>query len=423
MAAHIGRVGFLVKTWPKLSETFILEEVLGLERLGQELHIFALNAPTDAISHEAVARVRAPASCLGDTLRQGLSGVLSEHVRLIKAFPLRYVATVLRTLARPEPGRRRDFLRGARLANELLDRRIDHLHAHFVSEPAAVAEIAAGLSGCGYSLSAHAKDIYLSGASVLRRKLNGARFTVTCTEYNRRHLEGIAPNATLCRMYHGIDLARFHPSLRREDGEVPLILAVGRLREKKGFATLIDACARLREAGQPFRCEIVGYGEEQASLEARIAEAGLQRHVALAGKLPREEVIERYARAAAFVLPSQLARDGDRDGIPNVLLEAMAMEVPVVSTSVSGIPELVRHGRNGLLVEPENPTRLAAAIAELLGDAPLRNRLGRAARETVAAAFDNERNLLLLRELLESCHERNAIDVREDLAAGGAHAR
>ena len=399
MATAPSTVGILVKTWPKLSETFILEEVLGLERLGRRLHIFALAAPADALAHAAVGKVRSGVSYVE------AQPALAAHWRLFAASPMRYLGAALQAMRRPEPGRWRDFRAAARLAALMRAQGVGHLHAHFISEPAAVAELASRLAGTGYSLSAHAKDIYLSRPEVLRRKLAAARFTVTCTEYNRRALAALAGGAPIHRMYHGIDHVAFAPRPRAPAQEAPLILAVGRLREKKGFATLIEACALLRDAGRDFRCEIVGYGEDQARLESRIRAARLGEHVVLTGKLAREQVIERYARAAALVVPSQVASDGDRDGIPNVLLEAMAMELPVVASAVSGIPELVENDRNGLLVAPGEPRDVAEALIRLLDDESLRERLGRAGRRAVLEGFDNDRNLALLARLLDEACE------------------
>jgi glycosyltransferase involved in cell wall biosynthesis len=397
-------IGLLVKIYPKLSETFILEEILGLERLGQRLHIFALEPPTDAIGHDAVARVRSPVTYLPRLAPATVPKLLAAHAALFAAGPLRYLATLRAALGRR--GGLGDFVRAGWLTQRLRRAGIDHLHTHFISRPADVGELVARL-GVPYSISAHAKDIYLSQPADLRRKLEAARFTVTCTEYNRRALAHRAPQAAIHRMYHGVDLERFHPRLRQPPVGAPLILAVGRLREKKGFDTLIDACRILRRQGVPFRCDIVGYGEEHAALERRIDEAGLFGQVMLAGKLPREAVIERYACASAFVQPSRIGHDGDRDGIPNVLLEAMAMQVAVVATCVSGIPELVRHEETGLLVEPDHAPALANAVGRLLGDTALRARLGEAGRRAVAAGFDNDRNLQLLRHLLENLDERS----------------
>jgi glycosyltransferase involved in cell wall biosynthesis len=227
---------------------------------------------------------------------------------------------------------------------------------------------------------------------------------VTCTDFNCQTLRAIAPGANVQRMYHGIDHAVFHPQRRLAPDAVPLILSVGRLREKKGLDTLIEACHLLRQRSLPFRCEIVGYGEEQERLQALIANHGLQGQVQFTGKLTREHVIDRYARATVYVQPSRVAADGDRDGIPNVLLEAMAMGVPVVATNVSGIPEIVCHGRNGLLIEPDHPAALADAVTRLIDDPELGAALGLAARQAVTETFDNDRNLRLVIQLLETPH-------------------
>jgi glycosyltransferase involved in cell wall biosynthesis len=205
-------------------------------------------------------------------------------------------------------------------------------------------------------------------------------------------------------MYHGIDRSVFHPSQRRARGsdDAPRVLAVGRLRAKKGLDTLIDACRLLHERGCRVRCEIVGYGEEHDALAHRIENAGLGRHVRLAGKLAREQVIDAYARADVFVQPSRITADGDRDGIPNVLLEAMAMGLPVVASAVSGIPEVVRDGVNGLLVPADAPLALADAIERVLARPQEAAALGRAARESVADGFDNDRNLRALLQRLDA---------------------
>ena len=393
-------LGVLVKIYPKLSETFILEEILGLERLGLTLRLYALAPATDAITHPAVAQVRAPLVTLPAGGPHAWAEHLTRHVRLLGAAPLRYLGTLAQALTRGRSGLA-DFVRAGWLAAQLRDDGVQHLHSHFISSPADVAALAARLLALPFSISAHAKDIYLSEPGALRRKLSAAQFTVTCTEANRQVLSDIAPRAAVHRMYHGIDHALFHPRRRVLPAEVPLIVSVGRLRAKKGLDTLVDACALLRQRGQDFACEIVGYGEERDALHARIERLGLADRVRLVGKLAREQVIERYARAAVYVQPSRIAADGDRDGIPNVLLEAMAMGVPVVATRVSGIPELVDDGVNGVLVEADDASALAAAIARLLAQPALCADFGCRARATVTERFDNDRNLRLLCELLQ----------------------
>ncbi len=398
-------IGLLVKRFPKLSETFILEEVLGLERLGVALRIYTLAPPSDTLTHPAVARVQAAVTPVPARLADDPAGFALRHLRQALRRPLRYLRAATAALKR---GAGRDFLRAGWLADALDDAGIEHLHTHFASSPADVAELSGAIGGHSFSISAHAKDIYLSDAADLRRKLGAARFTVTCTEFNRRTLAAIAPDARVVRMYHGIDARVFHPSRRLAPGVpalVPRLLSVGRLREKKGLDTLVDACRLLAGRGLPFRCEIVGYGEELPRLQAQIAACGLEDRVALVGTLAREQVIERYARAAVYVQPSRVAADGDRDGIPNVLLEAMAVGVPVVATRVSGIPELVRHRANGLLVEPDDPAALADAIAQLIEQPELGRTLARAARAGVTEHFDNDHNLRTVLQLLEIRHD------------------
>ncbi len=414
-AAAKPPLGLLVNRFPKLSETFILEEVLGLERLGVPLRIYALAPPSDALTHPAVARVRAPVVCVPELALNNTHQFLLRHAKCFLSAPLRYVATLGVSLSRGRDGVR-EFVKAGWLAQQLRSDGVGHLHTHFISTPADVAAIVAQLAAIPFSISAHAKDIYLSNPADLKRKLEAARFTVTCTEFNRTTLSAIAPNAIVHRMYHGIDQMVFQPRPHASNVAVPLILSVGRLREKKGLDSLIDACAVLRDRGQDFRCEIVGYGEEQARLLARVLGHRLTQHVHLVGKLQREQVIDRYARATVYVQPSRIAADGDRDGIPNVLLEAMAMGLPAVATRISGIPEVIEHRRNGLLVEPDALIELADAIEDLLNRPTLRDQLGCAARVTVTENFNNDHNLQLLCRLLDSeqketKHERSTQSV------------
>jgi glycosyltransferase involved in cell wall biosynthesis len=414
-------IGFLVKTYPKVSETFILQELAGLERHGLRLHIFSLRQPTDSICHAAHQTVRAPVIYLSPAI--SIAAVMA-HVSLMAKRPWRYLRALWFALRREESGRIRAFFQAGYVAQCLSKAGIRHLHAHFASEPAGVAELVSALAPISYSISAHAKDVYLPSPAELRRKISGARFTVTCTEYNRKYLASIAtPEATVLRMYHGIDLDRFQRgSVPAAPVGPPLVLSVGRLREKKGFATLIEACRLLRDAGTAVRCKVVGYGEEHDRLLELIHRHGLQQVVQLVGKMTHEDLIHLYREATVFTLPCQVARDGDRDGIPNVLLEAMAMELAVVSTNVCGIPEVIQDGINGLLVRPADPTALAACVARVLTDKSLRRRLGGAARHTVATMFRTDENLRVVRNfLLAAARERMtapAITMRRSRVSG-----
>lgn len=409
-------IGFLVKTFPKLSETFILEEILGLERLGVNLHIVSLNYPKDQVSHGAIKQVRAPISYI-EARTSALLAQLTEHSGCLLRNPWRYGRTLAFLARRTQGNRLADLNRALQLATVARQHRLSHLHTHFIGEPADVAELTHLLTGIPFSISAHAKDIYLSPPAALKRKMGRARFTVTCTEYNRSHLAGIAAHQTVVRrMYHGVDTSKFCCVKETKKETPPLILSVGRLREKKGFHILIQACRALQTLGIAFRCEIVGYGEERDRLQSLIHELGLAERVKLAGKMPHEQLVERYRAASLFVLPCVIAADGDRDGIPNVLLEAMAMELPVVSTAVSGIPEVIKDRETGLLVAPEDAAALAQAMSRVLGDPTLAQALASHGRRSVQESFCNDHNLVQLCELLQAGMRPNA-DIASALPA------
>ena len=379
-------IGIVVKTYPKLSETFILEELLGLEQRGLRLQIFSLQHPTDDRANRETADVQAPVH-----YRPRALALVADHARVAVRHPLRYLRALLSTARGGDDDRMTSFATAGWLAAEAGRQGLVHLHAHFVSEPASAAEIAAPMSGLRFSISAHAKDIYLSPPASVARKLRAARFTVTCTEHNRAHLARLGgPGAAVERVHHGVQLDRFTPSCPRPGR--PVILGVGRLRAKKGFDLLVDACAELVAAGRDLECRIVGYGPEEGALRDQIDRLGLGDRVHLYDKCTRDEVIQHYREATMVVQPCRVTPDGDRDGIPNVLLEAMAMALPVVSTPVSGIPELVRSGDNGVLVDEGDSHGLAAAMAALLDDRRLRRILGSRARATVETSFSVEQS-------------------------------
>lgn len=392
-------IGVVVKTYPKLSETFILEELLGLERLGLDLQIFSLHTPTDDRANPETSDVKASVH-YPDTR---LASLVTDHGRLLARHPIRYVRTLVDVLRQRDPGGLRNFATAGWLAAESQRVGASHFHVHFLNEPASITEIAACLAGVAFTASGHAKDIYLTPPSALRRKLMAAKFTVTCTDHNRQHLAALAPGAVVEQVHHGVDLQRFGPSFPASPDrpDVPVILGVGRLRPKKGFDLLLDACARLRAGGREFECRIVGYGPEEATLRAQVAELGLQDHVTLLGKCTRDEVIEQYRMASMLVQPCRVTADGDRDGIPNVLLEAMAMGLPVISTPVSGIPELVIDGENGMLVEPDDSESLSRAIATVLDDAEAARSLGSTARATIEQSFTADRSARRIAALLD----------------------
>ncbi len=398
------KIAYLVKIFPKVSETFILQEVLDLEALGLDLTIYALQRPTNAMVHGLASHVHASVTYLPDTPLSVHHNPLLAHLRLFLSSPWRYLSTLRFWLQTPERPSFSKFLQAGSLARAMQDAQIDHLHAHFANAPTSIAELVHRLIGIPYSMTCHAKDLFLTTPSSLRRKMRHAAFVVTCTEHNRSYLQHLSEHGTpLHRLYHGLNLDRFD-HLRASHSGLPTtsatIMSVGRFREKKGFLTLIRACHVLTKRGYRFHCCIVGYGPLQPQMEALIRELNLQDIIALVGKRPLEEVVGLYQAADIFALPCQVAQDGDRDGIPNVLMEAMACHLPVVTTAVSGIPELVHHDHNGILVPPEDPETLALVLGHLLENPALRQRLGKAGRETIVQQFSSLHTSSRLKALL-----------------------
>jgi glycosyltransferase involved in cell wall biosynthesis len=287
------------------------------------------------------------------------------------------------TLTRHTRAAARNLLHALVLLDRLAGGPPAHLHAHFLHSPAGLAFIAAKVSGQPYSLTGHAKDIYTTLPENLRMRCDRARFVTTCTEANRAHLiteVGLAPGQVhVCR--HGVDLAKFTiPARTPRPGR---IVSVGRLVPKKGFDVLIRACGELNRRGIAFELVLLGGGELHDELLALAHEQGIGDRVWLLGGRPQRDVVEQLAVAEIFALSPVILPDGDRDGVPNVLLEAMAAGVPVVATTVSGIPEVITDGETGRLVPPRRPDLLAGALAQLLTDPVMRARLGEAGRHHV----------------------------------------
>jgi glycosyltransferase involved in cell wall biosynthesis len=396
------RVAYVLKMYPRFSETFVLSELLELERQGVELRVFSLRKPDDGIFHADVARLRARVTYLPESPFLDPGPFVAAHRELYAADPRRYRRALGRALARRRRATLKQFLRAGYIAVRLRREGIGHVHAHFASGPAAVALHLHRLTGIPYSFTAHAKDIYLDAVdrAELAAKLRSARFAVTVSDYNRAHLARVADRARLVRIYNGLDLERFAPNGRAPD-DPPLLVAVGRLIEKKGFADLVRACALLRDQGRRFRCRIVGKGPLERDLRGLVGALRLDGVVELAGPLPRDALLELYPRASALVAPCVVGSDGNRDGLPTVLVEAMALGVPVVATDVTSIPELVEDGVTGAVVPQRDPAALAAAIARVLDDRTRARALARVGRQRIESRFDLHANVAELRALLE----------------------
>lgn len=396
-------IGMILKGYPRISETFISNEILLLESLGIRIHIISMRAPRERITHESVRRIRARVTYLPSELSTGLHRLLPPFLSLLRSRP-RQARRALRTAWRRFRRTRRlatfkHMLQGAYVARNILPGSgISHLHAHFAHSPTSVALFASILSGLPFSFTAHAKDVWTQDPAQLAEKIDLAKFVITCTQANREYLSSLGANSTPVRtIYHGIDLRFFSPNGRSGVARPPYrILTVARLTGKKGLTTVLRALYLLRNSGVPFLYELIGEGEERAALESLARELGIADAVSMPGVLTHEKVRERYRQADVFVLGCRVTASGDRDGIPNVLVESMAMGVPVVATEVSAVPELVRDGATGLLVPPDAPEAMAEALHKALGDQTLRLRLIPAAKETVAQGFDNA---LLIQDL------------------------
>lgn len=406
-----SRVAYVMKRYPRLSETFILNEILTMEGLGTQLSLFSLLQPEPPPHHPMVDDVQAPLNYLPAARTKAAVALAAAHGACLVRAPHRYAHAMFRAVyASLSFGRPlsvwKQFLRAGFVASRCGRDRVTLIHAHFANAPTAVAWFASAMSGIPFSFTTHAKDLYLTAPKILRRRVRDARFVTTCTRYNVEYLKSITPAAhhtKLHLVYHGIDLERFavrNAAAATAGNEAPLILSVGRLVPKKGHDDLVAACHMLRREEIPFRCVIVGEGPLRAELEADIANRGLAGRVVLRGSMTHADLIDFYREADVFALSPRVVADGDRDGIPNVIVEAMAIGVPVVSTSVSGIPELIYDNVTGLLVPSETPAVLAEALRTLLASPETRTRLTVNARARLEDAFYSRETTKALRELM-----------------------
>jgi len=396
------RIGYVLKCFPRLSETFILTEVLELERLGWDLTLFTRRASEEPVRHGALQSLRAEAIDLEPLLRQRLWQPFETHRRLARRLGQAHEAALEAALDLRSRTEMRAWLLAAVVAERALAERFDLIHAHFATGSASIARYAGRMTGTPFTFTAHAKDIY--GDEVdprrLRLLLEEAEAVVTISEANRSYLQSIAPAARVARVYNGVDMDLFGALARPPLPHPPRLLFVGRMVEKKGLTNLLAACALLRQRGVRVQCRLVGSGPLESSLRQQVASLGLDGQVEFRGPASQEEVASVHLpEASAFVLPCVIAPDGDRDGIPTTLIEAMARGVPAISTTLSGIPEAVPDGEAGLLVGPGDVDALADAIERTLNEPEETLRRARVARRHVARCFNARRNVSELSEI------------------------
>jgi glycosyltransferase involved in cell wall biosynthesis len=422
-----GAVAYVLKGYPRMSELFIASEIYRLERLGVPLRLYVIKPADESRQHGIVARIKSKPEYLPATtsltktkLRRWLAAHLKEFMpglrSVARRHPLRVARAALAAFAQAVRARRgfrawprkvylKEFLQAAVVADRVLrSGDVRHLHAHFCHGATTVTWLASLMTGLPFSFTAHAKDIYcesLNPSGLLRRKMRAARFVVTCTDANREHLLKVEPRAKVHCVYHGLN-AEFTELLSDTNGAARAsvseerrrlrALGVGRLVEKKGFDVLVEACGILRRREVPFEAVIVGeHGEHEEEIRRRIDALNLGDSVRLAGPMEQTRLFEEYRSAGVFCLPCRVLDNGDRDGIPNVLMEAMACGLPVVTTPVSGIPEIIRDGVNGRLVPPDDPAALADALLRIDADQQFARSLSDEARATVRERFDGER--------------------------------
>lgn len=401
-------ISYIVSRFPKISETFILNEMLGLRRRGVGIRLYPLMRANEPCRHPDVEAMLPYTHYL--KLRS--PGLVADHIRFLFEQPRRYLGTwgvVFRGYARSParlPHALAVMLKAVHMAGLMRREGTDCVHAHWATYPALCAFIIKRLTGIPYSFTTHAHDIFVD-RTMLREKMEQARFVTTISAFNRRFLiekigDCAAEKVRVVRL--GVDLERFSAANGSyKTSPFPFrIVCLAALEDKKGHPYLLEACRLLKERAIPLFCQCIGDGDARASIENRIAELGLEPEVKLLGFLPSAAVRHHLADAHCMVLPSIITGRGKMEGIPVAIMEAMAMQVPVVSTAISGIPEIITSGINGILVEPANAAALADAIHRIYQSPALAKSMGEAARRTVEKDYNLDKNIGLLHDLLES---------------------
>ncbi|TAE59405.1 MAG: colanic acid biosynthesis glycosyltransferase WcaL [Nostocales cyanobacterium] len=401
-------IGYILKRYPRYSETFVVNEILAHETAGLKIEIFALRPPSDSHFQNIISQVRAPVNYIKKPIQGRVSPSLNSLAPTAASYfwaELQEAAKIIPDfwlkLAIAEGEQASTVYQAAWLAREAKLKGITHLHAHFGTVATSVARLASHFTGIPYTFTAHAKDIFHESVDFadMERKLQDAATVVTVSDYNLNYLQTKYPQAKqkIQRIYNGLNLGRLQYSAPAQ--RLPVIISVGRLVEKKGMSILINACAILKQKNCEFQCQIVGTGSLETALKKQIQDLELSSLVEIIGPRPQNEVFQLVQQAAVFAAPYIIGKDGNRDGLPTVLLEAMALGTPCVSTDVTGIPEVVKHGETGLIVPQNNAEKLAISLQELLTNSALRVRLSTQARNLIVSEFDIAHNTQILRKL------------------------
>jgi glycosyltransferase involved in cell wall biosynthesis len=394
------RVAYIVGSYPSITQTFIMRELLELERNGFHLNIFCLQRPNHRIEHPEARALRASIIYIPRP-REVLPLLLLAHIYCLALKPLRYLKTISYVVSKKNANFWEAFLRAGFVVSKLRHTGICHLHAHFAANQTLLAMLVSLLTGIPYSFTAHAWGIFMAEQQVLTEKIGSAQFVVTISDFNKKYLAPYCTDEKALNKIHvihcSVDLDRFVLTRARRRqrslSEGFTILTVAHLGQKKGHIYLLQALSLLREKGRIFHWIVAGDGPQRSLLEEEVRTRGLTGQVTFAGEVTSDQVLELLERADVFVLPCVRAENGDMDGIPVALMEAMAVGVPVVSTTISGIPELIDHGKNGLLVKPKDVRGLAEALEYLFEHPEEGRQLGKAAPDKIAQHFELKTNV------------------------------
>ena len=395
-----SQVAFVLKGYPRLSETFIAQEIHSLLGLGMDIAIYSLRQPTDTSTHPVHDEITASVNYLPEYLHKEPLRVLNGLLRsIMKPGFKTAMSTWWKDLRRDSSRSRVRRLGQAMVLAAELPTNTSAIHAHFMHTPASVARYAAQILGLPWSCSAHAKDIWTSPEWELREKLNDCQWLTTCTAANTEYLSTLTDVGRVFLNYHGVDLARFPPAPERSsqhDGSSPdqtvQLLSVGRAVSKKGYFSLLDALSGIAP-NLYWNFTHIGGGDLLEPLKQHAEKLGIEDHCHWLGAQPQQLVLQYYREADLFVLNSQIDDNGDRDGLPNVIVEAQSQSLAVLSTNISGIPELIKNEENGILVEQRDTAALSAALSRLISEPDFRDKLGRAGNEKVRAVLDKDINI------------------------------
>jgi len=406
-------LAYILKGYPRISETFISNEILLLEQLGFKMHLFPMRRPRENFCHDSVKQIQAAVDYLPTELLLDLPRLIAPNILCSVRKPKEYRSALKLACRRFQRTRKtatfKHLFQGGYLAEKHLAKNpaIIHLHGHFAHSPTSVTMFAAHLAALPFSFTAHAKDIYTSNPDQLREKIAQAEFVTTCTRHNQHYLEAINETGSTpvhC-IYHGIDISLFNQTTTTKECQPPYqLLTVARMTEKKGLPTIYRALKILAEQEVPFKHYLIGDGDDRDQILHLIKTLNLEDHCSWLGTRTHSEVIDYFRQSDLFVLGCEVAKNGDRDGIPNVLVESLAMGVPAVSTNVSALPEILIEGKTGLTVEPGDSTAFAKAILNLLTDSELRETVRQGGKALVQDYFNNKKLITSLAAIFSSRH-------------------